>query len=87
MSRGLVKAAVVGGDLNWDDWAPKRIPKDPKLIDVMGNKWEDAWLSLNPTEGSGFTYDGKENQMLGGNMRRRFDRLLLYPKGVAKVER
>ena len=66
VKRGVVKAAVVGGDLNWDDWSPRnRKTKDPELMGVMGGGWEDVWMGLKGDD-PGYTYDCSKNEMMGG---------------------
>ena len=72
-----LKTAVIMGDLNWDDESRK--PSDDKLLSVLGSSWKDAWLETNTVtaQNKGYTYDSKLNPMLGGNLRRRFDRCLV----------
>jgi hypothetical protein len=69
-----LQLAMIAGDFNWDDerlrttktgGAPNRLLKD-----VVGPQWNDAGQPFD------YTYDGKENPMLGGNLRRRFDRCI-----------
>jgi len=47
-------------------------------------KWEDVWLERCAGQ-EGYTYDSKENPMLRGNLRRRFDRCLVYALSERKV--
>lgn len=73
--------AIMMGDLNWDD--ARKNPDDPVLDDVLTSvEWKDAWLETNHLRSTvdakkGFTYDPKLNPMLGGSLRRRFDRCLI----------
>ena len=73
--------AIVMGDLNWDDVSKN--PNDPVLDDVLSSvEWKDAWVETNHLRKTaesrkGYTYDPKLNPMLGGNLRRRFDRCLV----------
>ena len=73
--------AIMMGDLNWDDTS--RNPTDPVLDEVLSSvEWKDAWMSTNHLRSTadakkGYTYDAKLNPMLGGNLRRRFDRCLV----------
>ena len=71
-----LKLAIIAGDFNWDD---ERIRKETcpntSLLDLLGggdnnNNWKD------PGKCNDYTYDGKENLMLLGNLRRRFDRCI-----------
>jgi hypothetical protein len=39
--------------------------------------WTDAWLAVHGKTDAGYTYDGKENQMLANNFRDRLDRILV----------
>ena len=81
MLEGQADVAIIMGDLNWDDASRK--PTDDPLEDVlMDVDWKDAWLETNHLrqtvdEKKGYTYDAKRNPMLGGNLRRRFDRCLV----------
>ncbi|GMH79270.1 hypothetical protein TL16_g08086 [Triparma laevis f. inornata] len=88
VSQNLVKAAVVMGDMNWDDEKPtksKRALGDEAMQNLLGPEWVDAFRNLYSFETKdGFTYDGKKNEMLGSYLCRRFDRILLYP--AEKVE-
>ena len=79
VSLGIVSYAVVCGDMNWDDErlpGSKRKLGDPDMMQILGGDWVDCWKLKGV--GSGLTYDAKENQMLMGSLRRRFDRVLLY---------
>jgi hypothetical protein len=78
--------AVMTGDMNWDDEKLRGQNLDPKMSSVLqkSDQWKDAWLKLPSTgettkksTNAGYTYDAKINPMLGGNLRRRFDRCLL----------
>lgn len=81
IEQGQVDLAIMMGDLNWDDVSRK--PTDDKLEDVLSSvEWKDAWLSTNHLRSTvdskkGYSYDAKLNPMLGGNLRRRFDRCLV----------
>lgn len=72
--------SIMTGDCNWDDERPGRsVPLDPKMLTVLSSGWQDSWL-MAPRQSSKetcYTYDGKANPMLGNNLRRRFDRVLL----------
>ena len=73
---------MITGDLNWDDERVKSTGTEPKLLDHLHQSdWQDAWLettakSSSKSKAVGYTYDAKLNPMLGGNLRRRFDRIL-----------
>eukprot|EP00978_Attheya_sp_CCMP212_P002517 scaffold5122_cov60-Attheya_sp.AAC.3 len=71
-------AAILTGDFNWDDERKRSSGIDkPLLTDVIQDEsWSDAWLQTRPGQ-EGYTYDAKINPMLGGNLRRRFDRCLV----------
>lgn len=89
MSKYRLKCCLVTGDLNWDDERKRNkinSGTDKKLLSIINNdeyescndgrnKWIDAWLQTRPGQ-EGYTYDSKENPMLKGNLRRRFDRCL-----------
>ena len=81
--------ALITGDLNWDDERKKSKGVDKPLLSVIGNEeWIDIWLKSRP-ENEGYTYDAKKSPMLGGNLRRRFDRCLVYQKeeeGISKPQ-
>ena len=70
-----LQLAMIAGDFNWDDErlrvskASGGAPNRP-LRDVVGPPWTDAGQPFD------YTYDGKENPMLSGNLRRRFDRCI-----------
>jgi hypothetical protein len=71
-----LQAAIITGDLNWDD--ERRNPNDAEMSTVLRTEWKDAWSETKsqPKE-TCYTYDGKMNPMLGNNLRRRFDRVLI----------
>ena len=77
-----VRMSIISGDLNWDDERKKSEGADPNLLMTVngrGPQWIDAWKETHPGKGEdGFTYDAKMNPMLGGNLRRRFDRCLAH---------
>jgi len=92
--------AIMTGDMNWDDERPGRsVPLDPELSTVISrNDWKDSWLdSKQPPAAAAtkkaaakatktcYTYDGKLNPMLGNNLRRRFDRILLRSGSCSAV--
>jgi len=58
---------LLAGDLNWSD------KEEGKMR--LRDGWVDAWTELKPGD-PGYTYDAKENPMLLGGLRKRFDRLL-----------
>jgi len=79
-----VQGIIITGDLNWDDERKKSTGSDPNLLSVVNSassnenwQWQDAWLQTRPGQ-DGYTYDSKENPMLRGHLRRRFDRCLVY---------
>lgn len=73
--------AIMMGDLNWDDASRK--PADDPLESVLSSvEWKDAWKATNHLRSTtdsrkGYSYDAKLNPMLGGGIRRRFDRCLV----------
>ncbi|KAL7575828.1 hypothetical protein ACA910_003151 [Epithemia clementina (nom. ined.)] len=89
-----LKTAIIMGDLNWDDESRK--PSDKNLLQVLASgtdcrhSWKDAWLETAQTAAStmtsdekkGYTYDSKSNPMLGGNLRRRFDRCMVLQQNT-----
>lgn len=82
MDQQKADIAMMMGDLNWDDTSKN--PNDPVLDDVLSSiEWKDAWMTAadysrkTADAKKGYTYDGKVNPMLGGNLRRRFDRCLV----------
>ena len=86
-----VRAAFITGDLNWDDERKRSGGNDRPLLEVLAKEgdgrddvWIDAWRETQPRE-DGYTYDAKENPMLRGNLRRRFDRCLAcFRKGATE---
>ena len=76
-----IDAAMITGDLNWDDERKRSKGNDEKMLEVIDSAnacaWTDAWLKCRPGE-EGYTYDAKLNDMLRGNLRRRFDRCLVW---------
>jgi len=82
---GAVSAAIFSGDLNWDDERKRSSGNDEPLLSLIDQSdsgtWKDVWLERNDVKLSGqegYTYDSKENPMLRGNLRRRFDRCLIH---------
>lgn len=77
-----IKAAFITGDLNWDDERKRSSGTDKMLLPVIQHnetgqsQWTDAWLETQQGK-DGYTFDSKENPMLKGNLRRRFDRCLV----------
>lgn len=67
-----LELTAILGDLNWDDERKRKSSEAPNrnLLSILPNGWQDAGKPFD------FTYDAKENPMLGGNLRRRFDRCL-----------
>lgn len=74
-----IRLAVISGDLNWDDerMSGRSTGLDAALNIFTGESWKDMWREINGSNIKGFTYDSRENQMLTGNLRRRFDRCLV----------
>lgn len=82
-----LKWVILMGDLNWDDERKKGSP-DSKMSAFLTLPWKDVWLDHLPSqqdESTHFTYDGKLNPMLGNNMRRRFDRCLVFARDHASL--
>ena len=92
LSSSDMDAAILLGDLNWDDERSRRsrtAGTDEGLLSVLGGAgakgngkgkgggWTDAWLDARPGE-EGHTYDSKLNGMLRGSLRRRLDRCLVW---------
>ncbi len=84
-----VRCAVITGDLNWDDERARSAGPDPVMLGHLKEPWKDVWEHLHGDnkKAIGYTYDTKLNPMLGGNLRRRFDRILLYPDNASQVQR
>lgn len=85
-----LKAAVLTGDMNWDDERARssRVATiDPAMATILSSEWKDSWLETKTitSKQTCYTYDGKMNPMLGGNLRRRFDRCLLRAGNSASV--
>eukprot|EP00557_Chaetoceros_sp_GSL56_P006409 CAMPEP_0176505012 /NCGR_PEP_ID=MMETSP0200_2-20121128/16259_1 /TAXON_ID=947934 /ORGANISM="Chaetoceros sp., Strain GSL56" /LENGTH=409 /DNA_ID=CAMNT_0017904521 /DNA_START=1177 /DNA_END=2406 /DNA_ORIENTATION=- len=80
-STTTIKTSLITGDLNWDDERKRSSGTDRKLLSVIGHEqqeitpWRDAWLETKPGQ-DGYTYDSRDNPMLKGSLRRRFDRCL-----------
>ena len=76
-----INTAMITGDLNWDDERKRSSGTDKNLLSLIQHdqggltQWMDAWSETQPGQ-DGYTYDSKENPMLKGNLRRRFDRCL-----------
>ena len=74
-----ITAAILTGDLNWDDQQrPRSKPTDPPLLSLLGSSWIDAWTETKGEDDPGYTYNAASNQMLSGYLKRRFDRFLIY---------
>lgn len=76
-----IKSSMITGDLNWDDERKRSSGTDRKMMSVVDHNqqsitpWIDSWLETKPGQ-DGYTYDSRDNPMLKGNLRRRFDRCL-----------
>ncbi len=79
LGKGL-ELAIIAGDLNWDDERKRKSSEAPNrnLLSILPEGWQDAGTPFD------FTYDAKENPMLNGNLRRRFDRCIYmtHPNGA-----
>mmetsp|Transcript_18474 Transcript_18474/g.44577 ORF Transcript_18474/g.44577 Transcript_18474/m.44577 type:complete len:245 (+) Transcript_18474:251-985(+) len=76
--------AIITGDFNWDDERKRTSktasgPPNRKLLDLLDDGWND---SAEPFD---YTYDSKENPMLAGNLRRRFDRCIYFCREEPKM--
>lgn len=78
-------AMILTGDLNWDDERKRSAGINNPLLSVANEVvynqdilWQDSWLESNGAGHDGYTYDSKENPMLKGNLRRRFDRCVIF---------
>lgn len=82
-----LQTSIITGDLNWDD-ERRGATTDAPMANVLTDAWIDSWLSTKTgTRGeTGYTYDSKLNPMLGGNLRRRFDRCLVRNTAQGSVE-
>jgi endonuclease/exonuclease/phosphatase family metal-dependent hydrolase len=66
-----LEVAIVSGDFNWDDERKgKGKACNAELISLLDDGWRDAGQPFD------YTYDGVENCMLGGGLRRRLDRCI-----------
>lgn len=75
-----LKIAMIAGDFNWDDERKRGRGPNNDLLTILDDGWKDAGEKFD------YTYDAKDNCMLAGNLRRRFDRCIyLTPqkKGVS----
>lgn len=77
-----MKLAAIIGDLNWDDERKRNPSEAPNrnLLSLLPNGWKDAGKPFD------YTYDATENPMLGGNLRRRFDRCIYYSKDEDELD-
>ena len=78
-----LKWAVIMGDMNWDDESRKPIDELMSQVLVDGEQplFKDAWLSIPRKKSEkGYTYDSRDNPMLGGSLRRRFDRTIVLAR-------
>lgn len=84
--RSSTDMAIITGDLNWDDERARSEGHNRKLMSLISSsKWIDTYRQVEPTA-QGYTYDPKENPMLGGgSLRRRFDRILVQKRGDDKA--
>jgi tyrosyl-DNA phosphodiesterase 2 len=78
-------AMILTGDLNWDDERKRSAGTNNPLLSVANEVvynqdilWQDSWLESKGAGHDGYTYDSKENPMLKGNLRRRFDRCVIF---------
>lgn len=84
-----LQAAILTGDMNWDDERVRSSGLDEPMTKFLSSgDWNDSWLVAKPgmsgsKKSTCFTYDGKMNPMLGNNLRRRFDRILVRSGGTA----
>lgn len=75
-----LRMAIIAGDFNWDDERKRgKGPNQPLLSLLKNSSWKDAGKPFD------YTYDGKENPMLGSNLRRRFDRCLYLSRDNAET--
>jgi hypothetical protein len=82
-----LQLAIMSGDMNWDDERTARSRTgglDPVMSTILDSSdWVDVWLAnRSDPKTQCYTYDAKVNRMLGGSLRRRFDRILVrsrYP--------
>ncbi|CAJ1964389.1 unnamed protein product [Cylindrotheca closterium] len=65
-----LEVAMIAGDFNWDDERKRGQGPNRDLLAVLDDGWKDAGEKFD------YTYDAKENCMLAGNLRRRFDRCI-----------
>jgi len=79
-----LRAVIITGDLNWDDERARSVGTEPALLSHLQRPWQDAWIecrsrmtAAQQKQNLGYTYDAKVSPMLGGSLRRRFDRVLL----------
>ena len=80
-----LQAAIITGDMNWDD-ERRSGNTDSPMASVFQTSWIDSWLDTKSGKETCYTYDGKVNPMLGGNLRRRFDRCLVRNTEAGSVE-
>ena len=85
--RPSTSLAVITGDLNWDDERARSTGMDPKLLGnvIDASRWKDSWKESHPSD-PGYTYDGQDSPMLGGKLRRRFDRCLLHSRNNDQIQ-
>jgi len=81
-----LQTAIMTGDMNWDDERPRTAGNDPVMANVLTTTWQDSWLSTRTGRETCYTYDAKLNPMLGGSLRRRFDRCLVRNASSGSVE-
>lgn len=82
-----LQTAIITGDMNWDDERPRATGTDPNMTESLQTSWTDSFLATRQDRrATCYTYDGKLNPMLGGNLRRRFDRCLVRNTSSGQVE-
>jgi len=74
-----LQMAILAGDFNWDDERKRGNAPNRPLLSLISDQWNDAGTPFD------YTYDCKENCMLGGNLRRRFDRCLYLTRNDSKI--
>jgi len=80
-----LQLAMIAGDFNWDDERKRKgTSPNTELLPLLHTQsgdmlWKDAGTPFD------YTYDGKENPMLGSNLRRRFDRCIYLQSSPSKA--
>jgi hypothetical protein len=75
-----LQIAMIAGDLNWDDERKRGEGPNKELLSLVSDDWKDAGKPFD------YTYDAKENPMLAGNLRRRFDRCIYLAKNCGDYQ-